>query len=100
MHSDEETKEEMALVCEPGPLKRNLEGDPTISEAGSTIVAVSFDGVWNFDIGYSPIVKGVHLSWSYNSFTSFIFDLLSRMEGTYKPGEIGEIGSYGRSFNR
>lgn len=98
--SNTPTIPEMKLVRDPGILHRNLDGEPQLRDQGDYAMATSFDGIWNFDKGYSPVVKDVHLLWSYNSFTSFVFDLLARMDGTYKPGEVGSAGSYGRSFNR
>ena len=90
----------MPLIRDIGALKRNDRGDPMATEQGDGITAHAIDNVWNFDKGYSPIVKDVHLFWSYNSFPLFFIDLLERLQGTYDPAKAAQQGAYGLSFTR
>jgi hypothetical protein len=96
-----ETVNTMPLIRDIGALKRDDRGNPQITEQGDVVAAYAIDDVWNFDKGYTPIVKDVHLFWSYNSFPQFFIDLLERLQGTYDPTKApqqGEQGAYGLSF--
>jgi hypothetical protein len=90
----------MPLVRDIGDLKRDDQGNPQLTEQGDVVMAYAQDNVWNFDKGYSPIVKNVNLLWAYNSFPRFFIDLLERLQGTYNPLDTPQQGAYGLSFVR
>jgi hypothetical protein len=95
-----ETIDTMPLVRDIGDLKRDDQGNPQLTEQGDVVMAYAQDNVWNFDKGYSPIVKNVNLLWAYNSFPRFFIDLLERLQGTYNPLDTPQQGAYGLSFVR
>ena len=95
-----ETVASMPLARDAGGLQVDGNGDPLLTQQGDVCNAYSADGAWHFEKGYSPIVEGVHLNWSYNGFPAFFVDLLERLEGAYDPGKVSERGAFGFSFNR
>lgn len=96
------TQPSMPLARNVSTAGRNEDGGITMPGQGDTALAIADpeNDIWNFDIGYAPIVQGVRLLWSYNSFTMFAFDLLARLEGTYSPASQDKRGGYGLSFVR
>ncbi|MEZ4453012.1 MAG: DUF6602 domain-containing protein [Nannocystaceae bacterium] len=96
------TQPNMLLARNVSTVGRNEDGGITLPGQGDSALAIADpeNGIWNYDIGYTPVVNGVRLIWSYNSFTMFAFDLLTRLEGTYSPSSEDKRGGYGLSFVR
>lgn len=95
--SRDQTDESMPLVREIGELQCDPSGNPQIKR-GDALETFSGEGMWHFDLGYSPIVENVLLRWSYNSFPHFVIELLHRINGTYNPERSS--ASYGTSYLR
>lgn len=96
----EETEEEMPLVREIGGLKIDDDGNPVLTKKGDYCEVVALENRWNFDKGYSPIIKNVHIRWSYNSFPHFAIDLIDRLNGKYSPTNQKGKNYYGMSYIR
>jgi hypothetical protein len=94
------TESAMPLVREVTSVSRGTDGMLTLPNQGDVGSAIAYDDVWNFDVGYSPVVRGVLLKWAYNSFPEFFWDLIARMQGTYDPDSAGPRPLYGMSFIR
>lgn len=93
------TEESMLFVKESGSLQVNDKNQPVLTEQGDCCTIVALEGKWNFDKGYSPIIRNVNLIWSYNSFPRFAMDLLDRINGVYDK-ESDKKNYYGQSFYR
>ncbi len=70
------TEEHMPLAKDPGGLSINEKNEPVLTVQGDTCEAISLENKWNFDKGFSPVLKNVHLCWSYNGFPNFAIDIL------------------------
>ncbi len=99
-----ETEDEMPLVRDIGVIQKDANGNPLLTAQGDTCSAVSLDGKWNFDKGYSPIVKMVELVWSYNAFPQFAFDFLDLLNGVHPElkrfDPNAKMNHYGMSFSK
>ena len=96
----EKSEPMMPLARDPGGLVIDKENRPVLTERGDVAEVVALEGKWNFDKGYSPLVRGVHLHWSYNSFPRFALDLLERLDGVYNPQAQKKRMHYGMSYSR
>lgn len=96
----EKSEPMMPLARDPGGLVIDEENRPVLTEQGDVAEVVVLEGKWNFDKGYSPLVRGVHLLWSYNSFPRFALDLLERLDGVYNPRVQKKRMHYGMSYYR
>lgn len=94
------TEKHMPLVKDIGGLTINDQNNPVLTERGDTCEAIALENKWNFDKGYSPLVKNVHLCWSYNGFPNFAIDVLDRLNGEYDTQTRKKKMFYGMSFFR
>jgi hypothetical protein len=88
--------EGMPLVREIGELQRDAKGNPMLTQQGDAAEILSTDGKVHLNLAYTPVLKGIQLQWSYNSFPQFVIELLERLNGTYSPGRPSV--SYGTSY--
>jgi hypothetical protein len=88
----------MPLVRAIGELQRDESGNPQLTQQGDTCEAVSAEDAWHVNLGYSPVLHDIELTWSYNSFPMFVFELLDRVRGAYTPGLAS--ARYGTSYLR
>ncbi|GBE31685.1 hypothetical protein BMS3Bbin05_00588 [bacterium BMS3Bbin05] len=96
----EKTEYAMPFVREIGGLEIDDRGKPCLTKQGDYCEAVALEDRWNFDKGYTPIVKNIHLCWSYNAFPHFILDTLERLEGKFSPNDNSKKNHYGMSYIR
>lgn len=94
------TEKHMPLAKDPGGLSINEENNPVLTEQGDTCFTIALENKWNFDKGYSPIVKNIHLCWSYNEFPNFAIDVLDRVNGEFDAKTRKKKMYYGMSFFR
>ena len=77
----------LPIVCDVDNLDiyLNADGDVTIGKQAEGVSCIAFDGKWHYSKFYAPSVvkKGLHsrISWSYNSFSKYMLDTISRLEG-------------------
>lgn len=93
-----ETIDGMPLIRDIGDMEINNDGNPILTRQGDMAEAIAKDNVWHFNKGYSPVIKNVSLTWSYNNFPQFFIDMLDRLQGTFNPAKGSKQGSYGMSF--
>lgn len=94
------TENNMPLAKDPGGLSVNDKNDPVLTEQGDTCQAIALEDKWNFDKGYSPALKNIHLCWSYNGFPNFAIDVLDRVNGEFDRKTRKKKMYYGMSFFR
>ena len=95
-----ETEEHMPLAKDVGGLSINEKKQPVLTEQGDTCEIISLENKWNFDKGYSPCLKNIYLSWSYNGFPNFAIDVLDRVNGEFDAKNRKKTRYYGMSFFR
>lgn len=94
------TEKHMPLAKDPGGLSIDEKNNPVLTEQGDTCEAIALENKWNFDKGYSPVLKNIHLCWSYNGFPNFAIDVLDRVNGDFDAKTRKKKMYYGMSFFR
>jgi len=92
------TEKHMPLVKDPGGLQIDEKNNPVLPGQGDICEAIVLDDKWHFNKGYSPIIKNVHLCWSYNGFPYFAIDVLDRINGEFDAETRVKRMFFGMSF--